>query len=693
MPDDWLQRVQAVFEQALQQPAGERGAYLDQACGDDAALRAEVESLLAHDAQAATDFLRAPGPPACAVSPTQATETEEAPRVAAGPTMGLQIEGYEIVRELGRGGQAVVYEALQRSTKRKVALKVLLEGALASKATRRRFEREIELVAQLRHPNIISIFHSGMTADGRHFYVMDYVRGKPLHQFVRDRKLALEDTLRLFATVCDAVQYAHQRGVIHRDLKPNNILVEADGVPKVTDFGLAKLLAAPVETVVSLTEQVVGTLPYMSPEQARGNPDEVDTRTDIYALGVILYELLTGHYPYPVAGQILDVLKHITETPPALPSRQWSADSGVARRSSGKLRLGQCPIDDEVQTILLRTLAKERERRYQGAGELAGDIRRYLKGEPIEAKRDSGWYVAKKTLRRFRAPIGCAGALLLGLGFLAVTLAVQARRIAGERDRADRAHKEAVYVNERLHTASRALIWHELVREHFEDIDDVWGGVLSYVIQDLESQQASLGSVDNLRNLRDELRFMANVCPAGNAGLRCFPVFLLQDRDEHNTLTWLTQEELPLSAGDRLRCIVAASQASYFAALALRSDGTVECVYPQSESQSRPAILVYVPDTSCDQWWSVEGPPGRVTWFIFAAPAPLDLEWLGRAVAAWGHPPVALDNAFVNYGVGSTGMDDLYWQTALRTLQPHSAILAIASVPVAERRVEQEKGR
>ena len=170
--------------------------------------------------------------------------------------------------------------------------------------------------------------------------MMDYVRGRHLQRCVRDDKFTLEDTLRLFATVCEAVHYAHQRGVIHRDLKPSNILVDVDGSPKILDFGLAKLLISPVETLVSVSQGVMGTFPYMSPEQTRGNPEEIDVRSDIYSLGVILYELLTGCYPYPVAGQIQDVIKHITETPPTPPRRKWTSDSGITRLSSRRMRPG-----------------------------------------------------------------------------------------------------------------------------------------------------------------------------------------------------------------------------------------------------------------------------------------------------------------------------------------------------------------
>ncbi|MFQ5507390.1 MAG: protein kinase, partial [Planctomycetota bacterium] len=169
------------------------------------------------------------------------------------PAAGPAIEGYEITREIHRGGQGIVYQAIQRSTKRKVAIKVLLEGPYASDHARRRFEREIELVASLRHPNIIGIFHSGRTPDGRQFCVMDYVRGVPLDRYVHEKKLTLEAALGLFATVCEAVNYAHQKGVIHRDLKPSNILVDTDGVPKVLDFGLAKMVGGPEGSLVSVT--------------------------------------------------------------------------------------------------------------------------------------------------------------------------------------------------------------------------------------------------------------------------------------------------------------------------------------------------------------------------------------------------------------------------------------------------------
>ncbi len=412
MDSERARRIDEVLNEALKREPQKRAAFLDEACGNDQAMRQVVETLLAlqdqrdlelsDDPEAVTD----PGGVMALDGPVPVDDIATLPEGA--------FPGYEIVRELSHGGQGVVYQAIQESTKRKVAIKVLLDGPYASNPAKRRFEREIELVASLKHPNVISVFHSGQTIDGRQFYVMDYVRGVPLNQYARDHELTLEDILELFTIVCEAVNYAHQKGVIHRDLKPSNILVDADGTPKVLDFGLAKQLGGPEQTLVSLTGQVVGTLPYMSPEQARGNPDEIDIRTDVYALGVVLYELLTGHYPYPVVGQMAQVLRHISETEPRPPTRSWESDSGVAQRSRRrKLRVGACPIDDEVQTIVLKLLSKERRRRYQSAGELALDITRYLAGGPIEAKRDSVGYLLLKAVERHRMRLAVAAAILL----------------------------------------------------------------------------------------------------------------------------------------------------------------------------------------------------------------------------------------------------------------------------------------
>ncbi len=353
------------------------------------------------------------------------------------------IAGYELVRELHRGGQGVVYQAIQDATKRKVAIKVLLEGPYASPAAKRRFEREIELAASLKHANIISVFHSGQTDEGRQFCAMEYVRGVPICEYVRHKTLTLEETLGLFQDVCDAVNYAHQKGVIHRDLKPSNILVDTEGAPKLLDFGLSKMVGGAEQTLISMTGQVMGTLPYMSPEQTRGNPDEIDIRTDVYALGVILYQMLTGEYPYPVVGQMSEVLKHIAETPPTPPSRVWRAEGGVAKRSVRRLRPGECPIDDELETVVLKALSKERERRYQSAGDLSRDLGHYLSGEPIEARRDSSWYLLKKTLSLHRRAVGVAVGLVAVIVAALIVSTVFWRQAVDERNHAQQAADDA----------------------------------------------------------------------------------------------------------------------------------------------------------------------------------------------------------------------------------------------------------
>ncbi len=440
------ERIRWIFEQCVSLPAEERAALLAEACGSDAALRRKVEALLDRSQEAPANFL--PFPEEEPVSFIRDDTGADALRGLDPNAAALSgLEDYRIVRELHRGGQGVVYEAYERSTKRKVAIKVLLEGAYASEKARRRFEREIELAASLKHPNIVSVFHSGKTAEGLPFCVMDYVRGVSLHQYARQKNLTLEKVLELFAQVCEVVHYAHQKGVIHRDLKPSNILVDAEGHAKILDFGLAKLVGGPEQTLISRTGQVVGTLPYMSPEQALGNPDEIDIRTDVYALGVVLYEVLTGHYPYPVVGQMADVLRHIVETPPTPPTRQWKSDSGVRQRSAKRVRPGQCPIDEEVQTIVLKMLCKERERRYQSAGDAARDIAHYLADEPIEAKRDSASYLMGKLLRRHRRTVAVAALFVMVIGTFSVTLLRHHRRGLQHAEREREAQAGALYLD------------------------------------------------------------------------------------------------------------------------------------------------------------------------------------------------------------------------------------------------------
>ncbi len=310
------------------------------------------------------------------------------------------IPGYRIVRKLSEGGQGVVYVAVQKSTQRKVAIKLMREGAFASRSDGARFDLEVKVLAQLNHPNIVTIYDSG-TATGGHYLVMDYIAGQSLDEYIQSPNApgSINETLQLFKKICGAVSAAHLAGIIHRDLKPSNIRIDSVGEPHILDFGLAKVPLSDSEaSMMTMTGQFIGSLPWASPEQAEGMPDKIDVRTDVYSLGVILYQILTGLFPYEVTGPMHDVLGRIMRTEPRKPS--------TLRRQ----------INNEVDTIVLKCLSKDRERRYQSAGELARDVQHYLSGQPIEAKRDSFGYLMRKQLMRHKVPVA------VGVGFVAVIL-------------------------------------------------------------------------------------------------------------------------------------------------------------------------------------------------------------------------------------------------------------------------------
>ena len=360
------------------------------------------------------------------------------------PPPGLPTDsfaGYRILREIHRGGQGVVYQAIQMGTKRKVAIKVMKEGPFAGRSDKARFEREVEILGRLQHPHIVAIHDSGEVS-GNHYFVMDYVPGQSLDAWMASGQRSVEETLRLFAKICEAVNAAHLRGIIHRDLKPGNIRIDAENEPRVLDFGLAKVATGAEASLMTVTGQFVGSLPWASPEQAEGDPHKIDVRTDVYSLGVILYQMLTGRFPYEVVGNMRDVLDRIIKNEPARPS--------TVRKQ----------INDEVETIVLKCLSKERERRYQTAGELGRDVQCYLQGEPIEAKRDSAVYVLRKYLRKYRLPAAlAAGFVLVVTAGLVASLTfwrqaavargrAEERRIAAEaseanaRDEAEKARSE-----------------------------------------------------------------------------------------------------------------------------------------------------------------------------------------------------------------------------------------------------------
>ncbi len=404
----------------------------------------------------------------------ETTLLDEVKRTRRVTTRPLAIDGFEDIQLLRRGGQGAVYTAVQQSTRRRVAIKVLHDDGLASETRRRRFELEIDLIAKLQHPNIVHVYDSGVTDDDRLYFVMEYIEGLPLGEYVGTTAgpgagLTVEKRMRLFAEICEAVAFAHRHGVIHRDLKPSNIRIDADGRPHVLDFGIAKLTTADAPAAMTsdmtLTGQFLGTLAYASPEQLHSDPALVDIRTDVYALGVMLYEMLTGRHPYPAAGPVAEIISAVTQHDPVAPSRAERGPGGPTRGPGGPAYAQR--INDEVDTITLKALAKEPARRYQSAEALQQDVLRYLAGEPIDAKRDSTFYVLRKTVARHRLPATLGAAFLISL--ICFTIALY---FSNERSRleAAKATQIRVFLEDTLGsvqpaTAGRETTVHEVLDE------------------------------------------------------------------------------------------------------------------------------------------------------------------------------------------------------------------------------------
>ena len=395
--------VEAIFQEAVDLADDERRRLLDRRCAGNRELRSEVEVLLKHYAEASDQFLT---------------------RVHAGvvklveSALPRRIGEFEIIGLVGQGGMGVVYEARQHQPRRTVAVKAVRSG-LASDEALRRFEYEAAVLARLQHPGIAHVYQAGVgeqeSRDGAiqrtPFFAMEFVRGEPLNRYAEQRRCSLRERVALMIRVCDAVEHAHQKGVVHRDLKPQNILVDENGAPKVLDFGVARALQQDAQQPTMHTEatQLIGTVPYMSPEQVSGRVDDVDTRSDVYALGVVLFELIAGRLPYDIpSNNLAAAARVISEQPP--------------------LRLGavQRAARGDLETIIEKALAKDVARRYSGVQALRDDLQRYLDGEPIAARRDSLWYVARKLLARYRLPIGAIAVLALAVLVTSVAATVLA---------------------------------------------------------------------------------------------------------------------------------------------------------------------------------------------------------------------------------------------------------------------------
>jgi non-specific serine/threonine protein kinase/serine/threonine-protein kinase len=428
LPAEPWQRVKGIFQEALQRSPEARATFLGEACGGDAALRSEVESLLAAHHEAG-GFLSQPLT-APVTAPLLASELE-----------GRRIGPYKVVGRVGHGGMGVVYRAVRDDDafRKLVALK-LVRGETGSEYAERRFRQERQILARLQHPNIASVLDGGATEEGQPYLVMEYVEGRPITTYCDEQGLGTRERLSMFITVCGAVQYAHQNLVVHRDLKPGNILVTGDGTPKLLDFGIAKLLAAGVDPEVAPTATLLPmmTPEYASPEQVRGQP--VTTASDVYSLGVLLYELLAGRRPYTVTGESLEqIVRTVCETEPPPPSSAArTLDAGAATATPIRTRPTASELRGDLDTIVLRALDKEPARRYASVQELADDVRRHLDGRPVRARPDTLGYRAGKFVRRHRVAVAATALVALSL-VIAVFVTLRQRSIAeAQRARAER---------------------------------------------------------------------------------------------------------------------------------------------------------------------------------------------------------------------------------------------------------------
>ncbi|GJM24791.1 MAG: hypothetical protein DHS20C16_12060 [Phycisphaerae bacterium] len=482
MTPEEYQKVAEIFADACQRDEAERSAFLDKACADDAALRARVEAMLRSDSEGDAFLQQA------AVNLRAGIDELTDANDGDPETVGR----YRIIRKLGSGGMGVVYLAEQDQPRRFVAIKLIRPGLLSLELLRR-FEFEAQVLGQLRHPGIAHVYEASTASEsgGQSYFAMEYVEGPPLDQHVRERNLSTRDRLEMIARICDAVQHAHQKGVIHRDLKPANILVDESGQPKILDFGVARATNSDTQLMTMQTNvgQIIGTIAYMSPEQVTGVSADIDTRSDVYALGVICFELLSQRLPLSLRDRsIPEAARMIQDEEPS------------------RLRHVDATMPADVETIVAKALEKDKERRYQSAAELADDIRRYLRHEPIVARPQTTLYQLKKFAMRNRgltvALCGVVVALVAGLISTSIYAyrADQQRSISEERFEDLRSFAQKVIVDyqnmQRAKGETKAREYLSVMaQEYLDEMARDTKGLNLRVLADLAKAYTAIGDV------------------------------------------------------------------------------------------------------------------------------------------------------------------------------------------------------
>lgn len=450
-PERW-KKIEELYQAAILQPPEKQGEFLRQACPTDAGLCAEVESLL-KAAGEDSPFLED--------SPLSANAEADLPTGTFGPmesAAGTVIGPYKLIQPIGQGGMGEVWLAEQRlPVRRRVAIK-LIKAGMDTREVVARFESERQALALMDHPAIAKVFDAGSTPLGRPYFVMEYVSGVPITEYCDKHKLSMRRRLELFLAVCEGVQHAHQKAILHRDLKPSNILVaEVDGkpAPRIIDFGVAKATAQRLtaDTMFTQVGAIVGTPGYMSPEQADSAGADVDTRTDVYSLGVVLYQLLVGVLPLDFSQtpreEFVRKLREQDTPRPSTRVRGLGEQSGATAQNRGADPPDlERQLRGDLDAITLKALEKERTRRYASASDLAADIGRYLRNEPVLAHRARAGYRARKYVRRHRAAVAFAAVIGLLLAAAAVAQTLELRRTRLERDRANRERERASRVTE-----------------------------------------------------------------------------------------------------------------------------------------------------------------------------------------------------------------------------------------------------